>query len=220
MIISSQVIIQYIPALMRGMLVSLQIASLSCIIGIVLGTVLGVLQTGKNKIIRGLITFFVTIIRGTPMLIQIYIFFFVLPALGVGISSFWAAVCAIGLNSSAYVSQIIRLGISSVPIGQIEAAKVLGFSTWQITRFVVLPQAIRIVLPALGNELITLIKDSSLASVIGVVELTKEGMIMRSVTYDVISSFVIVGVLYLTVTTFLSLLMGVLESRMNNYAKN
>lgn len=218
--IDNAVIVQYLPKLLKGALVSLQVASLSCLIGIILGTTLGILQTGKNKWVSRAVTFFVTVIRGTPMLIQIYIFFFVFPAMGLNIPSFWAAVIAIGINSSAYVSQIIRLGISSVHTGQIEAAQVLGFSSWQVTRYVVLPQAIRVVLPALGNELVTLIKDSSLASVIGVVELTKEGMLMRSATYDVITSFAAVGLIYLCMTTTLSLAFGYLEARMNAHVKN
>lgn len=199
---------------------TLKLASMSCLLGIIGGTIIGIIHTSSSRLIRLLVTIYVTIIRGTPMLIQIFIVRYLFPEIGISLPLFWSAVVAVGLNSSAYVSQIIRLGIDSVPRGQIEAAKVLGFTQLQITRLIVLPQAIRVVIPALGNELVTLVKDSSLASVIGVVELTKEGSILRSTTLDVVTSFAAVGLIYLVMTSTISLGVHWLESRMNSYAQH
>jgi arginine/lysine/histidine transport system permease protein len=208
------------PLLLRGSLVSLQLASFGTLIGISIGTLLGLALSGKNTLLKFLISAYVTIIRGTPMLIQIFIVAYVFPEIGINLSRFWAATVAIGLNSSAYVSQIVRSGISSVGKGQIEAARVLGFSSIQTLYYIILPQAFRVILPALGNELITLVKDSSLASVIGVVELTKEGSILRSTTLDAITIFTAVALIYLCITSLLSLLVYFLETKMSSYVKN
>lgn len=214
--IDFSLLINSLPALLRGALVTLQLAFVSCFIGVLLGTLLGIAQSAKNKLLNTLITIYVTVIRGTPLLIQLYIVIYLLPEIGIKLPYFWAAVVAIGLNSAAYVSQIIRLGIASVAQGQLDAAHVLGFSSLQQVRFIILPQAIRTVLPALGNELVTLIKETSLASVIGVVELTKTGSMLRGVTLDVVTIFTAVGIIYLTMTTLISLLVNYLEKRMQH----
>ena len=219
--INISLIQQSLPALARGALITLQIASTAAFIGLILGTILALAQrTKKNIIIRWLVTAYITIIRGTPMLIQITFAFFLLPKIGISLPAVWVAIIAIGLNSAAYISQIIKAGIASVGRGQIEAAHVLGLSRLQMTRFIILPQAFRIVIPALGNELITLIKDSSLASVIGVTELYKEGSIIRSFTYDVITTYTAVALTYLIMTTTLSLVINHLEQRMNKHVRN
>ncbi|MEX0672070.1 MAG: amino acid ABC transporter permease [Candidatus Babeliales bacterium] len=218
--IDFSIISSALPHLLHGAKISLQITLVSCSIGITLGTLLGLLQAGKNKFLKSLVTLYVTIIRGTPMLIQIIGFFYIFPALGINFTAFWIAAVAIGLNSAAYISQTIRSGILSVSQGTIEAAQVLGLSHWQITQFIILPQAIRVVLPALGNEFITLLKDSSLASVIGVQELSKEGTLLMNTTYDAITSFAAVGFIYLLMTTTLSLFLNYLEKRMNHHALN
>ncbi len=208
-----ELLIKSLPNLLRGAFVSIQIASLSCLIGITLGIIVGLIQSGKSKILRILVGIYITLFRGTPMLIQILFAFYVLPQLGITIPAFWTAVITIGLNSGAYVSQVIRAGIRSVSKGQLEAAQVLGFSTLQTTRYILLPQAIRTVIPALGNEFIILVKDSSLASVIPVVELTREGARIISVTFDALTMYTGVAVIYLIMTSILSLVFSKLEKR-------
>lgn len=217
--IDFKLIQESLPLLLYGALVSIQIAAFGALIGILLGTLLGLAQTSKSKILRWLSTIYVTIIRGIPMLIQILAAFYILPQLGIVIPAFWVAVIAIGLNSAAYVSQIIKAGIRSIGKGQIEAGRVLGLSGTQITRFIILPQAFRIVIPALGNEFITLIKDSALASTIGVVELTKEGIFIRGRTYDSITVFFAVACIYLVITTTFSLIINWIEKRMNRHVR-
>jgi His/Glu/Gln/Arg/opine family amino acid ABC transporter permease subunit len=210
----------YAPFFLRGALITINIASIGCLIGISLGTLLGIAQTSSHKLLRYTINFYVTIIRGTPMLIQISFAVFVLPQLGLHLSDFWAATCAIGFNSAAYVSQIIRSGIQSVGKGQIEAARTLGLNTFQINRFILIPQALRSVLPALGNELITLVKDSSLASTVGVMELSKQAWYVRSRTFDALSVYCAVGFVYLIITSLLSLFIFMLEQRLHPHAKH
>lgn len=207
-----------VPYLLRGTIVTLQIAFFSSVLGFIGGTILGFMHRSSNRIVRALVTVYVTLFRGTPMLIQIPFLYYLLPAVGIELSLFTTAVVAIGLNSTAYISQIVRSGIASVSQGQREAAHVLGFTHWQTIRYIVFPQAIRTVIPALLNEFITLIKDSSLASTIGVVELFKEGTIIISRTYAVIPIYCAVAAIYLILTTLLSLLARALERRMNPHA--
>jgi len=215
--INIDLLIKSLPNLLRGAFVSIQIAFLSCLIGITLGIIIGLMQSGNSRILRILAGIYVTIFRGTPMLIQILFAFYVLPQIGITIPAFWTAVITIGLNSGAYVSQIIKAGIKSVNKGQLEAAQVLGFSTLQTTRYILLPQAIRTVIPALGNEFIILVKDSSLASVIPVVELTKEGTRIISVTFDALTMYTGVAIIYLIMTSTLSLVLSKVEKRITQH---
>lgn len=209
-----------VPYLLRGTVVTLQIAFFASLFGFIGGTIMGFLHCSKNFLLRMVVTCYVTLFRGTPMLIQIPFLYYCLPALGIELPLFTTAVLAIGLNSTAYISQIVRSGIMSVGKGQREAAQVLGFTHWQTTRYIVFPQAIRTIIPALLNEFITLIKDSSLASTIGVVELFKEGTIIISRTYAVIPIYCAVAIIYLLLTTALSLCAAYLEKRMNYHAQH
>lgn len=216
--IDAEILNEYGPLFLNGLAMSLRIAFLSCCLGILFGGIAGIILAGSSKTLRFLVTIYVTIIRGTPMLIQITATYFLLIYVGFPISALYSAIFSIGLNSGAYVSQIVLSGIKSVGKGQIEAAKVLGFSQGQIISLIVLPQALRNVLPALGNEFVTLVKDSSLASIIGVYELTKQGDIVMSQTYAYPTVYLIVGLCYLSITTVVSLLVSMLEKRLNKHA--
>lgn len=218
--IDFKLIKESLPLLLHGALVSIQIAAMGALIGMIFGTLLGIAQTSKSAILRWASTIYVTIIRGIPMLIQILAAFYILPQFGLILPALWVAILAIGFNSAAYVSQIIKAGIRSIGKGQIEAGRVLGLSNAQITRYIILPQAFRIVIPSLGNEFITLVKDSALASTIGVVELTKEGSFIRGRTFDSITVFFAVACIYLIITTTLSLFINWLERRMNRHVRH
>ncbi len=218
--IDFQLIADSFPKLLQGATVSVEIAGLSCLIGITIGTLIGLIQSGKNKFLNILAFIYVTLFRGTPMLIQLTFAFFLLPEIGIFIPAFWTAVLTIGLNSGAYVSQIIKSGIKSVGIGQLEAAQALGFNKFQITRYILLPQAIRTVIPALGNEFITLIKDSSLASVITVVELTKEGSLILSKTFDAITIYSAIAFIYLVMTGSLSIVVSIVDRKLSRHVRN
>lgn len=208
------------PYFLRGSLYTIQIALFSCAIGLVLGIVCGLALSSKKYSLWLPVSIYTTIFRGTPMLIQIIFATLVLPSIGLPISRFWGVIWAIGLNSGAYIAHIIKSGISSVSEGQKEAGKTLGLSNTQIIRYIVLPQAIRVVLPALGNEFITLIKDSSLASIVGIQELTKEGEIIASRTFDALTIYLGVALCYLIITTILTALVSVAEQRMNYHAQH
>jgi His/Glu/Gln/Arg/opine family amino acid ABC transporter permease subunit len=208
---------EYFPVLAKGALVSISIASLGCLLGLFLGTIAVVFLLKGKSFVKVLAYAYINLIRGTPMLIQILFLYFVLPNFNIYIPAFWTAVLAIGLNSGAYVSNIIRGGMMAVGKGQQEAAKVLGLSEFQSFRLIIFPQAFRISLPTLGNEFITLVKDSSLASVIGVFELSKQGEILMHKTYDAMSSYTLVAIIYLIMTLSLSVFVLYLEKRLNKH---
>lgn len=211
------ILYKYWPNLLHGTLLTLKISFSSALIGFALGTILGFWQSSKSKFLRYMVTTFVTIIRGTPMLIQIaFMYFVVFPTLGVQTSALYIAIFAIGVNSSAYICEVIRSGIQSIDYGQIEAAKTLGLSKGQIDRFIIFPQALSAVLPAIGNEIITLVKDSSLASTIGVMELFKEGKNIINQTYDAITIFIIVALIYLLITSTISFVLRIIEIKVVN----
>jgi His/Glu/Gln/Arg/opine family amino acid ABC transporter permease subunit len=203
------------PLLLEGALVTLKIAFFSSLIGFIGGTFLGIVQSGKSRLLWILITLYVTIIRGTPLLLQIIFLFFMLPSLGITLSPLITAILAIGINSSAYISQIVRGGIQSVPHGQIEAAITLGLSRVTIIQYIILPQALRAVIPNLGNEFITLIKESSLASTIGVLELYMRGGIIVSQAFNALGIYTLVGLIYLAMTSIVSLLFIKIEQLYN-----
>lgn len=202
-----------LPSLLQSALVSLEIAFVSCILGLGLGTVLGISYMSTRKWITKPVALYVSVFRGTPMLVQILFVYYVMPQVGVSLPAKASAILAIGMNSAAYVSQSVRTGIRGVSLGQIEAAKALGFTKWQTLWHVVLPQAFCLALPSLSNECVTLVKDSSLASIIGVVELSKEASILRSRTYDAFTILILVSCIYLTMTLMISYLLKKMEKK-------
>ncbi len=216
--INVELLLNSLPALLNGAAASLKIMFIALSVGVFLGTILGVIQTYAHAIFGFFVSVYVGIIRGTPQLIQITFFYYVLPMMGISLSGFMTAALALGINSSAYVSQIIRSGIKAVGKDQQEAAKVLGFTPLQTIWYIVLPQAVRYVLPALANEGMTLVKDTSLAYVIGVTELYKEARSIISQSYDVFTVFLMVTVLYLIMTSCISGIAYLLDQRMNRHA--
>jgi His/Glu/Gln/Arg/opine family amino acid ABC transporter permease subunit len=218
--ISFEFLRMILPALLSGAGVTLALAVCSAVIGISGGTALALAQTSTQPLLYYIVASLVTAVRGTPMLLQIiFLDLILLPQLGIRVSSFVSAVIAIGINSSAYVSQIIRSGINAVPSGQIEAAQTLGVSKTDLMRFIVLPQAFTTIAPALGNELVTLIKDSSLASLIGVMELYQRGYIIMTQTHQALPVYLATGFIYLCMTTVTSFIMHKLEQYMR-YARD
>lgn len=202
--------------ILKATLTTLSIASLSSFIGLFFGTFLAIIISGKNKILNIAANLYINLIRSTPMLLQIIFFYILFSNIGINISEFYTAVIAIGLNSAAYLSQVIYSGIKSISKGQIEAAKSLGIKDKDLIFYIILPQAFKVIIPSLANEFITLIKDSSLASLIGVVELVKRGEIIISRTHDAISVYIIIGLIYLIINTVLSLIIKNIEKRLNN----
>jgi len=216
--IDFEILFEFQSLFLSGIINTLLIAVMSCCLGITVGSLAGILLSLRKGPLYWLIMVYVNIVRGTPMLIQVAAMFYMLKFAGYSISAFWSAIISIGLNSAAYMSQIVLSGIKSVHKGQWEAAKVLGFSRMQTMRYIILPQAIRTVIPAFGNELITLVKDSSLASTIGVYELTKQGEIIVSQTFDVPTVYALLACTYLIITGILSLLVSRLDKKLGHHA--
>ena len=207
-----------LPNLLEGTVTSLQITFVAAFVGLSLGSCLALAENTKSQMTKFVIGAYITLFRGTPMLVQILLIYYVLPQFGLSIKPFWAASLAIGLNSAAYISQILRSGINAIPKGQIEAAQTLGFTPLKIMRHIVFPQAFRLSLPTLGNEIITLIKDSSLASIIGVMELSKEASIIRSRTYDAFSILLAISIIYLLLTATVSFCLKKYELGLKKHA--
>lgn len=198
--------------ILEGLFNTITMAIFATIIGIVLGLLIALIndyhkETGKLKICSLICRIYVAIIRGTPVLLQLMIIYYVIFK-SVNTNIILIGILAFGLNSGAYVSEIIKSGLISVNPGQMEAGKSLGLSYGQTTRYVILPQAIKNIKPALGNEFITLLKETSVAGYIGIVELTKASDIIASRTYDYFFPLIITSLIYLTLTLFLSKLIN------------
>ena len=204
--------------LVKGLGNTLAITGLSALLGIFIGFVIAIIRctnqmTGKLKLIDGFCRLYLTVIRGTPLMVQLLILFFVV-LLPMNVDRFAAAVICFGMNSGAYVAEIVRGGIMSVDKGQIEAGRSLGFNYVQTMVNFVVPQAFKAILPALANEFITLLKESSVAFYIGVSDLTKGGLTIRSLTFSTFMPLIAVAVIYLALVLIMTKLVGLLERRL------
>ncbi len=203
--------------LLEGVKTTLIFTCIAVVLGVLLGTLVAMMKMSRSKILRFLISVYIEVIRGTPILLQLYIFYFVLPELlpFLDLSSFMWVAIAMCINSSAYVSEIIRSGIQAVDKGQSEAARSLGLNKTQTMMKIVLPQAIRNILPALGNEFIMILKETSLASTFFLGDLMTSHKTVAGATYLQLESLFIVGCIYLCITFPLSKLVAWFEKRMS-----
>ncbi|MBE6393931.1 MAG: transporter substrate-binding domain-containing protein [Lentisphaerae bacterium] len=204
--------------LLDGFFITLQVTVFAIAIGLVIGFAVAVIrnmseQTGRLKWLDWLCRLYLTVIRGTPVVVQLLIIYFVIFS-SVDIDKVFVAIIAFGINSGAYVAEIVRGGIASIDKGQMEAARSLGFGYWQSMRFVILPQAVKSVLPSLGNEFIVLLKETSVSGYIALQDLTKGGDIIRSQTYDAFFPLLAVALVYLIVVMVLGKLLAVFEKRL------
>jgi arginine/lysine/histidine transport system permease protein len=204
--------------LLNGLKVTLAVALLAVILGIILGLITAVIKVvaennKKLKPLEFIANVYVTVIRGTPVMVQLLIIYFVVFA-SVDISKVLVAAIAFGLNSGAYVSEIIRAGILAVDSGQNEAGRSLGLSVSQTYRYIILPQALKNILPALGNEFISLLKETAVVGYIGLQDLTMGGDIIRSRTYDAFVPLITVALIYLVIVMLLSYGLKRLERRL------
>lgn len=214
---------------LKGIGVSFILTVCALAMGIVLGILVAIVRTRHDqmlgqpmnplfKIVNGICKVYVTVIRGTPMMVQLLIWGFVIFATSrklIGV-----AILALGVNSGAYVAEIIRGGIMSIDKGQMEAGRSLGMKYGTVMKDIIIPQAIKNILPALGNELITLFKDTSLVTVIGLTDLTKVAMQIQAKTYQAFMPFIGIAIMYLIVVMILSWLLGKLERRMRRSDTN
>ncbi len=210
--------------ILEGLGRTVVIAFFAVILGVIVGTLIALIrnyneETGKAKLANFLAKLYVTIIRGTPAVLQLMIIYYIIFR-SVDINTIIVGIIAFGLNSAAYVSEIIRAGINSINKGQKEAADSLGLPYGVTMKSIILPQAIRNVLPALGNEFITLLKETSVAGYIGIVELVKAADIIASGTYNYFFPLTIIAIIYLILTIGLSNLLAMFEKKVLNHARS
>ncbi|TSE12501.1 amino acid ABC transporter permease [Mesorhizobium intechi] len=202
------------PLALRGLGMTIVLSLISLALGTLLGFGLGILRTGGNRLLSGVIGAWVDLIRGTPFLVQIFLIFFILPEFGIELDAFTAGIIALTNLAACFICEIVAAGIRSVPIGQVEAALASGLSRWQRMHQVVLPQAMRIVLPPLVGQYVLLIKDSSVVSAIGLTDLTRVGWLVVQRVPNGLLVFFLVGVGYFIVCYPLIMLARRLERRM------
>lgn len=205
----------------KGALVSLGMAILSLFIGLILGVLGASAKRSKYLVLRAIGNFYVEVIRGTPMLLQILIIFSVIPSIYTAITGevlrinvYLIGIIAMSINSGAYSTELIRSGINGVDKGQWEACETLGLNSWQTMRFVVLPQAFKLIVPPIISEFVTLIKDSSLTSTIGAIELLKSAQIVGAQYYEVMSPYFLAAIFYLVMTISISYIGKRVEKRL------
>ena len=200
--------------LINGLTVTLPLTIISFALALVIALITALVQTAKIPVLRQLARFYVWVIRGTPLLVQLFIIFYGLPSVGIMLDAFPAAVIAFAINEGAYCAETMRGALESVPQGQLEAGYCVGMTWWQIMRRIVLPQALRTAVPALSNSLIGMIKDTSLASNITVAELFMAGQRVAARTYIFLPIYCEVAVVYLLLVIGMTQLLGLLERRL------
>ena len=201
---------EYGSFFITGAKYTLILSLLSVVFGIIIGGILALMKISKNKIAKSIATVYIEFIRGTPLLVQLYIIF-----LAFDLESITAGIIALSINSAAYVAEIIRSGIEGIDDGQMEASRSLGMSHWTGMRYIIIPQAFKNILPVLGNEFIAIIKESSIISVIGVAELMYSTNNVRAATYQNIGPLAVVAIIYFIITFTISKLMVRLERRLS-----
>ncbi len=208
--------INSIPLLIAGAGITIQITAISVGLGMIIGMFVGIARICNVKLLRVLATVYIDFLRGTPLLVQIFLIYFALPmVLGQRVDPFIAAITACGINSGAYIAEIFRAGIQAIDEGQMEAGRSLGMSWVQTMRYIIVPQAFKNIVPPLGNEFIALLKDSSLVSVIGFEELTRRGQLIIARTYGSLEIWITVAVIYLIMTLTISRLVSYIEKRLD-----
>ncbi len=220
--------IQYLPWFWQGTKVTIMVSIITVFFGCLFGLLATLAKRSKNKILNGISGAYTSIIRGTPILLQLYIWCYGLPQLGLKIPDlfgtrsglFMTVVLGLAINSGAYICEIFRSGLQSVDKGQEEAARSLGLTSKQTMRFVILPQAFKTILPSLGNELIMMIKESAQVSIVGVGDVMFQQKIVQGATYRIFEPLIVTACIYLAITTLLTMALGVLERKLNTDAKN
>ncbi|MDO4739327.1 MAG: amino acid ABC transporter permease [Eubacteriales bacterium] len=197
--------------LLEGLTTTLKISGVSCVCGVLLGSVIALMRLSKNRLLRGISTLYVNIVRGTPVVVQLMIIYYIVLT---SPSKLVAAMVTFSVNSAAYVSEMVRGGILAVDKGQTEAGRSLGLGAASTMMLIVLPQTIKIIIPSLFNEFITLLKETSVVGFIGLMDLSKAGDFIRSRTYSAFFPLIAVAVIYLVLVTILTKIFGVIEGRL------
>ena len=212
-----EVMLTSFPILLAGVKYTIGITVCGLALGLVLGIVAGLINTGKNRFLKAIAMGYIEAIRGTPLIVQVMFIYFGLPlALAVRVPPLAAGVVAIGINSGAYIAEIVRGAIVSIDAGQTEAARSTGLNRFQSMRYVILPQAFRRMIPPLGNQFIISLKDTSLLTVIGVAELTRRGQEVISINFRAFEVWLTVALIYLCMTLSLSWILRHVEIKLSS----
>jgi glutamine transport system permease protein len=208
------VIAAALPILLKGLQITVYIFLIAIILGFLIGLVIALLRLSPIKILQWIAKVYVDAIRGTPFIVQLFFIYFGLNSLDlISLNNTTAGIITVAINAGAYFSEIIRAGIQSIDKGQTEAARSIGFTGAQTMRYVVLPQAFRRMLPTITNQSIISLKDTSLLSVIGIADLTQQGQIQASATFEAFNIWLAVGIIYFLVIYLLTLLANFVERR-------
>lgn len=212
-----QVIKNAFPILLKGSAITLQLTVMTVIIGTLLGVLLALMKISKSKILYSISALYIWLFRGTPLLLQLFFFYFGLPSIGLKLTATEAATISLSLNSAAYMAEIIRGGILSIDKGQFEASKALGFTYTQTMIKVILPQTFKVIIPPAGNEFIAILKDTSLVSTIAMVELMRSAQQIYSATFRPLEIYFIAACLYLAMTTIFTSVFSFFEKKLSVY---
>ncbi|AHB06385.1 MULTISPECIES: amino acid ABC transporter permease [Pandoraea] len=205
---------QSMPVLLQGTVLTIKFALMSMVFGLMIGIVVAIMGIGKIRALRAIARAYVSVMRGTPLLVQIFVVYYGLPGIGISLDPTPAGVLTLSLNVGAYLSESMRGALEGMPRGQWLAAYSLGLSYWQTLRYVIAPQALRIAVPSLGNSLISLIKDTSLVSVITVTELLRSAQEVIASTYQPLPLYLACAAIYWVLSTGLSALQRRIEKRL------
>lgn len=216
-----QVMVDAFPQLLfKGITVMIPLTIISFALSMVIAVVVALIQYSKVPVLRQICRFYVWVIRGTPLLVQLYVVFFGLPSIGIMVDAFLAAVIVFSINEGAYNAETIRGALESVPQGQMEAGRCVGLNYFQIMWHVVLPQAFRTAFPALGNSMISMVKDTSLAANITVAEMFFQAQRIAGRTYETMAVYIEVALIYLIFSTILEYLQRRGEKKLGKYGTN
>lgn len=209
-----RLIVESVPLLVRGAVYTVQVSVLAIVVGLVLGWLLGLIAVAGPRWLRALAWAYVQFIRGTPLLVQLFIWFFGLPHFGINLPAFLCGVLGMGVYSGAYVSEIVRGAIQSIDRGQMEAARSLGMPYPMAMRQIIVPQAVVRMIPPLGNEFIALIKNSSLVSLLTIADVMHEGQKIISVSYRSLEVYLAVALVYFVLTNLTGFALRTAERRL------
>lgn len=209
-----RILMTKLPVFLEGAGITLELAAWTVLLGSIFGIGVALMRLSRLRVIRWISTAYVEFLRGTPLLVQVLIVYFGLPQLGIKMPRMTAGIVALTINSAAYMSEIVRSGIQAVDHGQTEAARSLGMTGVQTMLYVILPQAVKNILPAVGNEFVVIIKESSILYTIGIYELTYQANKLASTNYRYLETLMISALIYFVMTFVTSRLLAVLERRM------
>lgn len=212
---SINLVIQYMPNLLEGLKYTILVSLQAIGIGFIVGVILSILRMGKSKIIKHIINIYISFVRGTPIIVQIFIIYYALAMIGLDIPSYQSGVIALSLNSGGFIAEIIRGGLSAIPKGQYEAAAVLKMNKFQTLTRIIFPQVFRIILPQLLSEFISVIKISPLLSIIAVVELTRAAQKIITTTYVSLPFYITIAIMYFILNSVLEFFVNIIEKKMN-----